>query len=308
MAIQYPMACRKVSEDGRYRLTVHYDECAEHPLVWCDFPLHMDDWCRDYSANPTRFYRNDPDRLHYDSKAKCMRDLLNSYCDGRKVVEHLIANGKKEFHGNYDEALIYDRSRREWLLMQWEPAYRTYDGERIEAHWSEYESFACKREAIDLYSLTYYMGEECLADLLEHCLTDEVKVMSYGFGYHGSIGFYSNVSPDAEGLAWLVKSEAVGAGKWLTEEQWRTESCYELSAGEREEICAWADGDVYYFEVEKNVRWKVHRECLSEDREDEDYEDEEWEHVDSCSGFYSLDSCVRSAIECNKLPNLIEAA
>jgi hypothetical protein len=48
--VEYPVALQKVSADGKYRLTVRYDEYAEHPLLMCDFPLHMDDWSRDYTA------------------------------------------------------------------------------------------------------------------------------------------------------------------------------------------------------------------------------------------------------------------
>lgn len=305
MAIQYPMALRKVSEDKKYRLTVWYEEGAEHPLQMCDFPLHMDDWSRDRTANPTW---GSKDREHYGSRQECMRYLVNQFGDEQKIIDRLIQNGKETAHDRYDEALIYDRSRREWLLMSWVPAYRNYEGERIEAHWDEYESFDCKRENLDVYSLTYNMADEQLADLLNHCLTDKVKVMTYGMGYYGGMSFYSDVDGDCEGIAWIEHDEAVGEGKWLTEEQWQTQDCYGLTAGIREELDAWSDGEVYWFEVEKNVRWKVHRECLSEEREPEDYEQEEWEQVDTCGGFYGLDYAVQYAIECNKLPLMIEAA
>lgn len=298
------MALRKVSEDKKYRLTVWYEECAEHPLVWCDFPLHMDDWSRDCCANPTRPNRDKSKEEHWESRAECMRYLLNSFGDGKKIVDRLVESGKATEHGRYDEGLVYDRQRKEWLLMSWCPAYRSYTGERIEAHWDEYESFCCKREELDVYSLTYNMSDEMLADLLGHCLTDEVKVMSYGFGYYGDISFYGNVCADSEGIAWLVKSEATKC--WLTEERWKQEDCYGLTSGIREEIKAWAEGQVFWWEVEKNVRWKVHRECLSEEREPEDYVEEEWEQVDSCGGYYGLDECVRCAIEEQKLPPMIE--
>ena len=175
----YPMALRKVSADKKLRLTVWYEEGAEHPLDTCDFPLHLDDWNRNGSINPKRFVRDESYREHYDSRQECMRYLVNQFGDAKKVIDRMIANGKAAEHDRYDEALVYDKSRKEWLLMSWVPTYRSYTGERIEAHWDEYENFDCKREQLDLYSLTYNMSDEMLADLIEHCLTDKVKVMSY---------------------------------------------------------------------------------------------------------------------------------
>lgn len=298
-----PIALQKVSEDGKYRLTVHYDECADHPLRNCDFPLHMDDWCRDYSANPT----SGTNREHYDSREACMRDLVATYGDRKKVLELLKDNGKKQFHAIDECALMYDRSRRAWLLQAWSPGYRhsTWE-EKREPHWDEVECYDCKEDDLDLYSVAQDLTEETLSDVLTDCMTDEVKVMSYGFHYYGEISFYSRVDADSEGIAWLVKSEATK--DWLTEEQWATKDCYELSEGEREEICAWAEGNVFWFEVEKAVRWQTHRECLSEEREPEDYEETEWERMDSCGGFYGLDYAVQYAIECNQLPKMLEAA
>jgi hypothetical protein len=302
------MALQKVSADKKLRLTVWYEEGAEHPLAWCDYPLHLDDWSPAGSINPTRWHSDPAKRNHYESRQECMRYLVNSFGDAKKIIDRLIANGKATEHDRYEEALIYDRLRREWLLMSWVPAYRSYTGERIEAHWDECESFDCKREELDVYSLTYDMSDEMLADLIEHCLTDRVKVMSYGIGYYGGVSFYGNVDADCEGIAWLEHDEIVGEGKWLSEEQWATEDCYGLTSGVREVIDAWSEGQVFWFEVEKNVRWKVHRECLSEEREPEDYEEEEWERIDSCGGYYGLENAVRGAIECNNLPPMIEAA
>lgn len=303
--VEYPVALQKVSADGKYRLTVRYDEYAEHPLLACDFPLHMDDWSRDYTANPTRWAK---DRDHSDSMESCMIHLLAHYGDQKKIIDILVKNGKERFHEQYDNALIYDKHRREWVLASWVSAYRSYTGEIVDAHWSEEWSFCCKREHIEPWEVLDYLNTETLANLIDNCMTDECKVMSYDFGYHGSISFYSNVYNSCCGLAWIVKSEAVGEGKWLTEEQWNTQDCYTLTSGEREEIEAWANGEVFWFEVEKNVKWQVHRECLSEEREAEDYVEEEWEQVDTCGGFYGLNYAVQYAIECNSELKMLKEA
>jgi len=303
------MALRKVSEDKKYRLTIWYEECAMHPLRdHLDFPLHMDDWSREYSARPYAHSSRHRDKdEHYESREGCMRSLLNEYGDREKIIDRLTKNAKEKFHRRYDCALLWNVGRRQWLLCQWEPAYRNYKGERVEEHWSEIECWDCKKDELDVIDVVYSMTDECMADLLNTCLSDKCKVMSYGFAYDGDMTFYSEVDEDSEGIAWIVKSETVGGGKWLTEEQWKTQDCYALTAGEREEICAWASGEVYWFEVEKNVRWKVHRECLSEEREAEDYEEEEWEQIDACGGFYGdLKYAVEAAIECQGLPKMIE--
>ena len=292
----YPIALRKVSEDGRYRLTVRYDECAMHPLNNCDFPLHMDDWSRDYSANPTR---RSKDCDHYESREGAMRDLLCSYGDREKIISELVRMGKST-NGNENYGLTYDRSGRRWVLQEW---FRPY---QEDWRWIDLEYFDGRRDDIDLYSLLYHLNEYVLADLLNTCLTDELKVMSYSFGYQGSIVFDNCVCADSEGLAWLVKSEATRC--WLSEKQWREQSIYDLTEGERTEIKAWAKGEVFYFEVEKAVKWRTHRECLSEEREPQDFEETEWEYVDSCGGFYSLGSCECYAIENWRLPKMLEAA
>ncbi len=303
--VEYPIALQKVSEDGKYRLTVRYEECAEHPLLMCDFPLHMDDWHRDYSANPTHWSKN---KEHSDSIEACMIHLLAHYGDDKKIIGRLVANGKEQFHERYDNALIYDKHRREWVLSSWVPAYRSYTGETIDAHWSEEWSFCCKRDDIDAWEVLDQLSTETLSNLLENCMTEKCKVMSYDFGNYGHMSFYSNADGDCAGLAWLIKSECVGDGKWLTEEQWTTQDIYTLTQGEREEIEAWAEGNVFWFEVEKSVKWKTHRECLTENREPQDYEEQEWEHVDSCGGFYGLNYAVQYAIEYNSELKMLKEA
>lgn len=302
------IALQKVSEDKKWRLTVHVDEYAEHPLNMCDFPLHMDDWSRYYSANPTMWHRDESKREHYHDMEACMRQLLVWYGDEEKIMTALVKKASDKQRSRYDCALIWNVGRKEWLLCHWETAWIGYDNERIEAHWCEEYAWCCKREEIDLcYVLDYIEGNQ-LAELMNTCMTDKCKVMSYDFDYYGKLSFYADVDEDCQGIAWLVKDEAVGEGKYLTEEQWKTQDCYMLSRGEREELVAYSEGNVFWYEVEKNVRWKVHRECLSEERPDEDYEQEEWEEVDCIGGFYGIDSVVEYAIERNNLPPMIEAA
>lgn len=307
MSNDYTIALQKVSADKKLRLTVRYDECAEHPLRSCDFPLHMDDWDRSYSARPYARSKDKDD--HFSSREQCMYHLLGYYGDGKKIIDLLIANGKKQEHDDQEQALRYDRSSREWVVCTWQSAWRSsYDGTIHEAHWEEGDSLAIKRDDITLEHVLYYLDEDFMAECINRYLTDDVKVMSYCFGYEGDMTFFSEVDAKSDGIAWIEKSEAVGEGKWLSEDQWATQDCYALTKGERQEICAWARGDCFCFEVEKNVRWKVHRECLSEQRPDEDYEAEEWEQVDSCCGFYDIDYCVQYAIEENSLPPMIKAA
>lgn len=272
---------RLQTKDGLYRLSIYREEYADSPRDMWDYPLHCEDWHRDYTIM-NKSERDGSER----SCSNLLRYLFRNYGIDKKIVAILKENGKSTSHCNYDNALIYDRSRKEWVLYSWQPNWRDYQGIIHEAHWEEETSFCCKAEYITAYDLHDILSDETIETLVCSCLSDEIKVMGYDFHYYGEISFSKDFSSKSDGIAWLEKSEAVGEGKWLTEEQWKTQDCYDLSKGEIEEIEAWAEGRVYYFVVEKAVMFKHHKECVSEDRKPEDYEELEWEQVDSCGGFY----------------------
>ena len=68
----------------------------------------------------------------------------------------------------------------------------------------------------------------------------------------------------------------------------------------RNELEAWAEGEVYGFVVEDAVRIQGIKTYYNGEREDEPYIDTQWEESDSCWGFYgeldkSLDWMFESA-------------
>ena len=118
----------------------------------------------------------------------------------------------------------------------------------------------------------------------QNCLTDKVKIMSYGFGYYGDISFYHEFSTDSEGICWLEKDEFLKYSG-CKEEDWKEKSLDEIEFL-LDELKAWGDNEVYGFVVEDCIKSKVHKEYTNVDKEDEDYEEEEWEESDSCWEFY----------------------
>ena len=97
---------QKITKDGKYRITVRIDECAENPLDCYDFQLHVSDWDRDYSLRERKCNEN-------ESARQLLERLVRNYGDYDKIIETLIRNGKSVFHDAYDTALIYDRKKQE---------------------------------------------------------------------------------------------------------------------------------------------------------------------------------------------------
>lgn len=270
---------RMVKKDGSQRISFYRDEYAENPRDMWDFPLHCEDWSRDYSI------MNKQERENKSSNAAALlRYLLQRHGDNKKIIKALKDNYKSEKHDAYDNALSYDRSRKEWVLWSWQPTWKDYQGNVYEAHWSEDWSFCTNIYDVDIYNIVDCLSDETVDDFANKYMMDGIKIMSYGFGYYGEISFYREFSTDSEGIAWLEKDEALK--DWIKEEYWDKEDCYDLCDGMRNELEAWAEGEVYGFVVEDCIKSKVHKEYTNVDKEDEDYEEEEWEETDSCWGFY----------------------
>jgi hypothetical protein len=137
---------------------------------------------------------------------------------------------------------------------------------------------------LDICAITEDATDDAIDYLATNCMTDKVKIMSYGFGYYGDISFYHEFSTDSEGICWLEKDEFLKySGN--DEEYWNGKSLDEIE-WLLDELKAWGDNDVYGFVVEDCIKSKVHKEYTNVDKEDEDYEEEEWEESDSCWGYY----------------------
>ena len=277
---------RFVTKDENTRINIYREECAENPRYMWDFPLHCEDWSRGYSI------MNKQER---ETKSENARDLieylLKNFGDGNKIISLLVENGKHLTDGKStcNNALVYDRSAKRWVLKEYTKWYGDKDFE-----WKDAAYFDCKRDNIDVYEVLECVIESTIDFFVEqNCLTDKVKVMSYSFGYYGEISFYREFSTDSEGIAWLEKDEALK--DWIKEEYWDKEDCYDLCDGMRNELEAWSNNEVYGFVVEDAVRIQGIKTYYNGEREDEPYIDTQWEESDSCWGFYG-DICKEDAL------------
>ena len=270
---------RFIKKDGSQRISFYREDYAENPRDMTDEPLHCEDWSRGYSI------MNKQEKENKSSNAAALlRYLLQRHGDDKKIIKTLKDNYKSEKHDAYDNALSYDRSRKEWILWSWQPSWKDYQGNVYESHWSEEWSFCTNIYDVDIYNVVDYLSDETIEDFANKYMMDGIKIMSYGFGYYGGISFSHEVSTDSEGICWLEKDEFLKySGN--DEEYWNGKTLDEIE-WLLDELRAWGDNDVYGFVVEDCIKRKVHKEYTNVDKEDEDYEEEEWEESDSCWGYY----------------------
>lgn len=264
---------QKTTKDGKYRVTVNVDDFADNPLGLYDDQLYVCDWSRKYSIMRRR------DDRDFESARELLEYLLRWYGDCDKIIERLICNGKEKFHNEYDTALIYDNHTKQWNLKYWVVS-------KNESHWSTLYEYNCKRSDLDVFDILYEATDECISDLAWNCMTDEVKILGYTFGYYGSIVFHDNYSCESNGIAYLIKKESVGKDNLFTEEQWNANTCMQLMKPTLDEIESWAEGCVYCYNVEKLNQYRIHKACLTEQKPMKCYTDTEWEEIDTCYGFY----------------------
>lgn len=269
---------RMVKKDGSKRLSFYREDYAENPRDITDEPLHCNDWSRDYSI------MNKQDVHRSDSADKLLRYLLRRFGDDKKAIAILKENGKADEHKEYDNALIYDKSRKEWILYSWVGEWTDRKGIVNKAHWGEECAFVSKIDQLEIADFADYLNAETIDYLVEHCMTDKVKMMSYSFGYYGGISFSHDVSTNSEGICWLEKDEFLKYSE-NDEEYWNNKSLDEIEYL-LDELKAWCSNDVYEFVVEDAVRIQGIKTYYNGEREDEPYIDTQWEESDSCWGYY----------------------
>lgn len=267
---------RMVTKDGMYRVTIFRDEYADNPRFTTDEPMHCEDWdgkCSIMQERETRG-RSERELLEY---------LLKQYGNYDKIIGMLAQEGTHMTDGKstMDNALVYERPMRRWVLKEYTKWYS-----EEEYTWKDSAYFDGRKDEIDLFELLECVANSTIDTLIENgCLTDKVKIMSYSFGYYGGISFDKSFIPNSDGIAWLEKDEFLkysGDG----EDYWKNNDCYTICKWLVDEIESWTHGEVYGYVVEKAVTYKVHKECMTETRDVEDYELTEWEFVDSIAGFY----------------------
>lgn len=272
---------RMMTKDGDERVSFFFDEHADSPRDLTDEPLHCEDWSRDCSI------MNKQERENKSEDARKLLEYLiltGDNCNREKFINALIDNGKKigKEHVEFGSALVYDRSRRGYILYETSSHYWST---RAENGWYENEFYDGKKDDIDLCTIIGDVRDETIDWCAQNCLTDKVKIMSYGFGYNGEISFSHDVDTNAEGIAWIDKKEFMERNG-LSEKEWAAKGCYDHVKWLIDELEAWSSGDCYCFVVEKAIKSKVHKTYINVEREDETFEEVEWELEDSCGGFY----------------------
>ena len=269
---------RMVKKDGSQRISFYQMEYSGNPRDMTDEPLHCEDWSRNYSIM---------DKQERESKSSNARNLLeymtNNYGDYKKIIDTLVENGKNIGNKKVTcgTALVYDKSRKAWVLLG---DVNCYFGSEREDGWYEYNVLDGKKYDLDICAITGDATDDAIDYLATNCMTDQIKIMSYSFGYYGGISFSHEFSADSEGICWLEKDEFLKYSGHK-EEYWNSKSLDEIEFL-LDELEAWSNNDVYGFVVEKCIKSKVHKEYTNVDKEDEDYEEEEWEESDSCWGYY----------------------
>ena len=271
---------RFMTTDGKFRLSIYRDEYAENPRDMTDEPLHCEDWSRDYTI------MNKQER---ENKSKDARKLLEyliltgDNCNREKFINALIDNGKKIGNDKveFGSALVYDRSRRGYILYETSSCYWST---KAENGWYENEFYDGKKDDIDLCTIIGDVQDETIDWCAQNCLTDKVKIMSYGFGYNGDISFYHEFSTDSDGICLLEKDEFLKYSG-CKEEDWKEKSLDEIEFL-LDELKAWSNNEVYGFVVEDCIKSVVNKRYINVNKDDEEYEEVEWEESDSCWGFY----------------------
>ena len=271
---------RMVKKDGSQRISFYREEYADSPRDMTDEPLHCKDWSRDYSI----MTKDERENMSSDA-CKLIRHLLERYGNTKAIFEVLRNNANSDKHDEGDNALVYDKSRHEWILNYWNGRWTDWHGEIHGNCWSEEASFCCKIKDLTAWDIASYLSDEQIEVFADHkYFTDGIKIMSYSFGYYGGISFCHAFSTDSEGICWLEKDEFLNYSG-CKEEYWNSKTLDEIE-WLLDELKAWGDGDVYGFVVEDAVKIQGIKTYYNGEREDEPYVETQWEESDSCWGFY----------------------
>ena len=263
------------TKDRKFKVEIIREEYAENPRNTTDEPLHCIDFSREYSIMTKEEREN-----RYNSVRDALESFLCYYGDYRKVIDRLVENGKHLTDGKatFGNALVYSSSDHAWILKE----YTKYCTEK-EYSWKEIDTWACKKYEIDLYNILPYVFDNTIDKLLD-CLTDDIKIGSYDFGYYGSISFSDSFDTDATGLCWLEKKEFLKYSG-CNEDQWTGKKLSEIEFLIKE-ITAWADDDVFGFKVSERKEYTITKTLKGGEEEPESYDQTVWEEIDSCWGFY----------------------
>lgn len=267
-----------INRDGNIKVSIYTEEYPDNPRNTTDFPLHCVDFSQDYSIMVKTDER-------YNEQRDFLESILGEYRDAKKVIDFLVDNGKHLNDTKCNNALVYNDKEKCWELLE----YSKYYGEK-EFSWKKQETYYCSK--YDIFVLAD-VTDSTINHLLGF-LTDEIKIVSFGFCYDGSMYFEDSIDIDNTGFIWLNKTEYLkytGAN----EESWKELKITEI--GECKELIAWSNNEVYCFEVEKGTKFHNTKTNI-ETGETSESDTTEWTLIDSCGGFYGdMENCLEYAFD-----------
>ena len=253
------------SKNGKYRVSVYYDEYAESPCTnW--------DLCATYLFEYNKSFEH---ILHNDCS---WRDVYNpEYCDNRHSLADAVCSIVRDYVSDKDIIeyfkkgigeyhLYYNRKERHWELLR-HPNIFGYK-EHVVNLWS------CKLEDIDIEKLLECLGYEDFVTLLDRYGKDIYVKESTLTGY---------CQGDSVDVFAFCTKEMLEKRSGRNEKSYKTwkEKADAIMEGEIDCINRWMCGDVYGYVLEERKNFTN----TYEDGEVE--EDFEWEEIDSCWGYFN---------------------
>ena len=252
------------SKNGKYRVNIYYDECAESP-------------CTNWDLGATYLFEYNDRYLHRLHNDCSWRDVYNPKWDNNKhsladavcsIVRDYVSDKDvikffKEGTGNYH--LVYNRKDRIWGLFY---DHRECGKEEHSVNWWD-----CKIDELDVSELLDCLDYEDLVVLLDKYGKD-IYVNEYTL-----TGYCQGDSVDV--FAFCTK-ETLEKRYGRNEKAYKTwqDQADAIMKNEIDCINRWMWGDVYGYVLEK-------RKYFTKTYEDGDVEeDSEWEEIDSCLGYF----------------------
>ena len=135
---------RFITKDGKQRVSIVQEAYAENPRYMTDEPLHCNDWSREYSI----MNKDERDVHHYSSARSLLNQMLVWYGKREVIIDMLVENGKHMTDGKSvcNNALVYDRSMRRWVLKEHckyygDKEYQWYDAEYFDGRTDRMRAF-----------------------------------------------------------------------------------------------------------------------------------------------------------------------
>lgn len=250
------------SKNGKYRVSVYYDEYAESPCTnWDLGATYLFEYNDSYQLHNGCSWREVYNPKWDDNKhslADAVFSIVRDYVSDKDIVKYL-----KEGTGNYH--LVYNRKDRIWELF-YDPC--EWGKKEHSVNWWD-----CKIDDLDVSELLDCLDYEDLVVLLDKYGKDIYVKASTLTGYcqGDSVDVFAFCTKE-------MLEKRIGHNE-KTYKTWQ-EQADAIMEGEIDCINRWMWGDVYGYVLEE-------RKDFTKTYEDGEVEEDfEWEEIDSCCGYF----------------------